>query len=120
VVLAQFVVGLSVAALTWFFTGRVSAAWSAAYGALAVVIPAALFARGLTSKATTLNSGTAVFGFFVVGNGEDWPHDCHALCGNLVSQRFELACHVGGPCGHDEGLLGGVCLAQSVSPTNLN
>ena len=33
VVLAQAVVGLAVAALTWLFTGRVSAAWSAAYGA---------------------------------------------------------------------------------------
>ena len=65
VVLAQVVVGLAVAALTWLFTGRFSAAWSAAYGALAVVVPAALFARGLTSKATTLNSGTAVFGFLL-------------------------------------------------------
>ena len=65
VVLAQAVVGLAVAALTWLFTGRVSAAWSAAYGGLAVVVPAALFARGLTSKTTTLNSGTAVFGFLL-------------------------------------------------------
>jgi ATP synthase protein I len=65
VVLAQIVVGSAVAALTWLFTGRVSAAWSAAYGGLAVVVPAALFARGLTSKATTLNSGTAVFGFLL-------------------------------------------------------
>jgi len=65
VVLAQVVVGLAVAALTWLFTGRVSAAWSAAYGALAVVVPAALFARGLTSKTSTINSGTAVFGFLL-------------------------------------------------------
>lgn len=65
VVLAQVVVGLLVAALTWLLTGRVSAAWSAAYGGLSVVIPAALFARGLTSKATTVNSGTAVFGFLL-------------------------------------------------------
>ena len=65
VVLAQAVVGLAVAALTWLFTGRVSAAWSAAYGGLAVVVPAALFARGLTSPATTVNSGTAVFGFLL-------------------------------------------------------
>ena len=65
VVLAQIVVGSAVAALTWLFTGRVSAAWSAAYGGLAVVVPAALFARGLTSKATTVNSGTAVFGFLL-------------------------------------------------------
>ena len=46
VVLAQMLVGMAVAALTWLFTGRVSAAWSAAYGGLAVVVPAALFARG--------------------------------------------------------------------------
>ena len=65
VVFAQVLVGLAVAAFTWLFTGLVSAAWSAAYGALAVVVPAALFARGLTSKATTLNSGTAVFGFLL-------------------------------------------------------
>ena len=65
VVLAQVVVGLAVAALTWLFTGRVSAAWSAAYGALAVVVPAALFARGLTSKTSTINSGTAVFAFLL-------------------------------------------------------
>ncbi len=61
VVLAQVLVGLAVAALTWLFTGLVSAAWSAAYGALAVVVPAALFARGLTSKTSTINTGTAVF-----------------------------------------------------------
>lgn len=65
VVFAQLVVGSVVAALTLLFTGRVSAAWSAAYGGLAVVVPAALFARGLTSKATLLNSGTAVFGFLL-------------------------------------------------------
>jgi ATP synthase protein I len=65
VVLAQVLVGLGVAALTWLLTGRVSAALSAAYGGLAVVVPAALFARGLRSKATLLNAGTAVFGFLL-------------------------------------------------------
>jgi ATP synthase protein I len=65
VVLAQAVVGLAVAALTWLFTGRVSVAWSAAYGALAVVVPAALFARGLTSKTSSINTGAAVFGFLL-------------------------------------------------------
>ena len=65
VVFAQVLVGMAVAALTWLFTGRVSAAGSAAYGALAVVVPAALFARGLTSKTSTLNSGAAVFGFLL-------------------------------------------------------
>jgi ATP synthase protein I len=65
VVLAQVLVGLAVATLTWLLTGRVSAAWSAAYGALAVVVPAALFARGLTSKTSTINTGTAVFAFLL-------------------------------------------------------
>ena len=65
VVLAQVLVGLAFAALTWLFTGRVSAAWSAAYGALAVVVPAALFARGLTSKTSSINTGAAVFGFLL-------------------------------------------------------
>ena len=65
VVFAQVLVGSAVAALTWLFTGRDSAAWSAAYGALAVVIPAAMFARGLTSKTSTINSGAAVFGFLL-------------------------------------------------------
>lgn len=65
VVLAQIMVGLAVAALTLLFTGRVTAAWSAAYGALAVVVPAALFARGLTSKTSTINSGAAVFAFLL-------------------------------------------------------
>ena len=65
VVLAQVVIGLAIAALTWLFTGRVSAAWSAAYGALAVVVPAALFARGLTSKTSSINTGTAVFAFLL-------------------------------------------------------
>jgi ATP synthase protein I len=65
VVLAQVLVGLAVSALTWLLTGRVSAAWSAAYGALSVVVPAALFARGITSKTSSINSGAAVFGFLL-------------------------------------------------------
>ena len=65
VVLAQVVVGLAVAALTWLFTGQVSAAGSAAYGALSVVVPAALFARGLTSKTNAIHTGAAVFAFLL-------------------------------------------------------
>jgi ATP synthase protein I len=61
----QVVVGLLVALAAWALTGRVVAAWSAAYGALAVVIPAALFARGLMSRFSSLNAATAGFGFFV-------------------------------------------------------
>jgi ATP synthase protein I len=39
--------------------------WSAGYGALAVVIPSAVFARGLTGRFSSLNAGTAVLGFFL-------------------------------------------------------
>ena len=58
-------VGLLVALLAWGLTGRSSAGWSAAYGALTVVLPGALFARGLMSRFSSLNAATASFGFFV-------------------------------------------------------
>ena len=61
----QLVVSVLVALAAWAFTGRVAAAWSAAYGALAVVVPAALFARGLMSQFSSINAVTAGFGFFV-------------------------------------------------------
>jgi ATP synthase protein I len=54
-----------VAVAAWGWTGRLNAAWSAAYGALAVVIPAVLFARGLMSQFSSINAATAGFGFFV-------------------------------------------------------
>ena len=61
----QAVVGLLAAFAAWALTGRVAAAWSTAYGALAVVLPAVLFARGLMSQFSSLNAATAGFGFFV-------------------------------------------------------
>jgi ATP synthase protein I len=57
--------GLLVALTAWALTGRAAAAWSAGYGALAVVIPAVLFARGLMSQFSSINAVTAGFGFFV-------------------------------------------------------
>ncbi|MFS2100162.1 ATP synthase subunit I [Variovorax sp. Varisp85] len=65
VVAGQLVVGLVVALAAWGLTGRQNLGWSAAYGAIAVVIPAAVFARGLTGRFSSLNPGTAVFGFFL-------------------------------------------------------
>lgn len=65
VILVQGVVGLGVALATWGLTGNRYAAWSAAYGALAVVVPAALFARGLASPLSTRNPGSAMMGFFL-------------------------------------------------------
>ena len=65
VVAGQAVVGLVVALAAWAITGRQNVGWSAAYGALAVVIPAAIFARGLTGRFSSLNAGTAAVGFMV-------------------------------------------------------
>jgi ATP synthase protein I len=48
VIAGQGVVGLVTALAAWGLTGRQNVGWSAAYGAMAVVIPAAIFARGLT------------------------------------------------------------------------
>ena len=65
VVAAQALMGLVLAFLVWLVTGRLAAVYSAVYGALAVIVPAALFARGLTSRVTLVNAGAAVFGFFL-------------------------------------------------------
>lgn len=61
----QSVTGVLVALVAWGLTGRQSTGWSALYGALAVVIPGALFLRGLMSQFSSLNAATAGFGFFV-------------------------------------------------------
>lgn len=65
VVAGQVAVGLVVALAAWAITGRQNVGWSAAYGALAVVIPAAIFARGLTGRFSSLNASTAAVGFMV-------------------------------------------------------
>lgn len=65
VVAGQVVVGLLVALAAWLLTGRQNVGWSAGYGALAVAIPAALFARGLTGRLASLSPVAAVMGFFV-------------------------------------------------------
>lgn len=65
VVVAQVVVGLVVALISWGVTGSQTVAVSAACGALAVVVPAALFARGVTGQFAAMNAGSAVLSFFV-------------------------------------------------------
>ncbi len=65
VVGGQVVVGLATALAAWAITGRHSTGWSAGYGALAVAIPAAVFARGLTGRFASLNAGTAAVGFML-------------------------------------------------------
>ncbi len=65
VIRLQVIVGVLVTLLAWVFSMKGSVAWSAGYGALAVVIPAMLFARGLMSQFSSINAITAGFGFFV-------------------------------------------------------
>jgi ATP synthase protein I len=65
VVAGQIVVGVVVALAAWALTGRQNVGWSAGYGALVVVIPAAIFARGLTGRFSSLNAVTAAVGFLV-------------------------------------------------------
>ena len=65
VVVWQAVVGGVLALGAWALTGRPNMGWSAGYGALAVVVPAIIFARGLTGRFSSLNAGTAAVGFMV-------------------------------------------------------
>lgn len=64
VVIGQAVVGVLVALVAWALAGSASVGWSAAYGALAVVAPAALFARGVSRHMASVNPRAAMAGFF--------------------------------------------------------
>lgn len=64
VVAGQVLAGVLVSALAWLVSGKPSVGWSAAYGALAVVLPAALFARGLARQQAAPHAGAAMVGFF--------------------------------------------------------
>ncbi len=65
VVVGQVAVGTIVALAAWLLTGSLGVAKSCAWGAVAVVLPAALFARGLTGQFARANPGAAVASFFV-------------------------------------------------------
>lgn len=65
VVAGQAGVGLLAALAAWGVSGKQNVGWSVAYGALAVVIPAAVFARGLTGRFASLNAGSAAIGFLL-------------------------------------------------------
>jgi ATP synthase protein I len=51
--------------MAWVSTGQPRMGWSAGYGALAVVIPAALFVRGLSRQKSATHGNAALVGFFV-------------------------------------------------------
>jgi ATP synthase protein I len=61
----QALVGFAVALLAWLLTGKQLAGWSAAYGSLAVVLPAVIFVRGLARQQEAPNVGSALGGFFM-------------------------------------------------------
>jgi ATP synthase protein I len=65
VVAVQAVAGLACCAAVWAFTQRGEAAWSALYGAAAVVVPSALLARGMSRSVGNIPgaAGHAVFRF---------------------------------------------------------
>ncbi len=65
VVLLQALVACGVAGLAWLLTGRLNVMWSAGYGGLAVVLPAALFARALSRQAGLEVGNAALASFFV-------------------------------------------------------
>lgn len=65
VIAAQVVAGMVVAIVAWRWTGQAGAGWSGLYGAMVAAIPAALFVRGLRGRFSSLNPGTAVFGFLL-------------------------------------------------------
>jgi ATP synthase protein I len=57
VVAGQVGVGLVVAMAAWALTGKQNVAWSAGYGAMAVVVPTAIFARGLVGSSDASPTG---------------------------------------------------------------
>ena len=65
IVFGQIVMGSLVALLALAMTNESAMAVSAVCGSLAVIVPAALFARGLMGRFATLNPTNAVTSFFV-------------------------------------------------------
>lgn len=64
VIAAQVAAGLAAACIAWMWVGRPVAAASAFYGAMAVAIPAALFARGVRRREGVATQA-AMLRFFV-------------------------------------------------------
>lgn len=105
VVAGQALVGVLVALVAWGLTGRTEVGWSAAYGALAVVAPAALFARGMSRQMASGKAGASMAGFF------GWEmakivFTIALLAAALGCAGAGMAGLVGGHGGHDENVLG--------------
>ena len=61
----QIVVTAAAGLMALLITQELGVVYSLVWGGLCVVVPSALFARGLLSKATLMNAGTAIAGFFL-------------------------------------------------------
>ena len=65
VIAAQVLVGCLSAAVAWLVTGRSEIVGSALYGALVVVLPGALMARGMTSQLSSVSPGASAVSFML-------------------------------------------------------
>lgn len=65
VIAAQVLVGGLSAAVAWLVTGRSEIVGSALYGALVVVLPGALMARGMTSQLSSMSPGASAVSFML-------------------------------------------------------
>jgi len=65
VVLMQAALGVAIAAGAWLLTGERSSALSALYGSAVVVLPAALMARGTTSRVARLSPAVGALSVMV-------------------------------------------------------
>ena len=65
VVVTQVIIGVIVAGLAGAVMRDEMVMWSALYGAAVVVVPAALMARGMTSRLSSVNAGVSAVSFML-------------------------------------------------------
>jgi ATP synthase protein I len=61
----QMMAGVVIALVAWLLSGDKVVAMSAGYGALTVILPAAVLARGIMSLTSSINAMSAAMGFMV-------------------------------------------------------
>jgi ATP synthase protein I len=61
----QVIAGVVIALGAWLLSGEAVVAMSAGYGALTVILPAAVLARGIMSPMSSVNAVSAAMGFMV-------------------------------------------------------
>ena len=61
----QIMAGVVITVAAWLLSGDKTVAMSAGYGSLTVILPAAVLARGIMSRMSSLNAVSAAMGFMV-------------------------------------------------------